>query len=52
VDGEGGNREVPPTEVLAEGEAALEEEGGSPGKDGFLRGREPKASDLPTATRS
>jgi predicted short-subunit dehydrogenase-like oxidoreductase (DUF2520 family) len=52
VEGEGGNREVPPTEGLAEGEAALEEEGGSRGKHGFPRGREPKASDLPTATRS
>jgi len=52
VEGEGGNREVPPTEVLAEGEAALEKEGGSRGKHGFPRGSEPKASDLPTATRS
>jgi len=52
VKGEGGNREVPPTEVLAEGEAALEKEGGSRGKHGFPRGSEPKASDLPTATRS
>ena len=51
VEEEGGNREVPPTEVLAEGEAALEE-GGSRGKHGFPRGSEPKASDLPTATRS
>ena len=51
VEEEGGNREVPPTEVLAEGEAVLEE-GGSRGKHGFPRGSEPKASDLPTATRS
>ena len=52
VEGEGGNREVPPTEVLAEGEAALEKEGGSRGKHGFPSESEPKASDLPTATRS
>jgi len=52
VEGEGRNREVPPTEVLAEGEAALEKECGSRGKHGFPRGSEPKASDLPTATRS
>jgi len=52
VEAEGGNREVPPTEVLAEGEVVLEEEGGPRGEHGFPRGSEPKASDLPTATRS
>jgi predicted short-subunit dehydrogenase-like oxidoreductase (DUF2520 family) len=52
VEGEGGNREVPPPEVLAGGEVDLEEEGGSRGKHGFPRGSEPKASDSPTATRA
>jgi ring-1,2-phenylacetyl-CoA epoxidase subunit PaaD len=46
VEGEGGNREVPPAEVLGGAEASTEEEGGSRGKHGFTRGRELKASDV------
>jgi predicted short-subunit dehydrogenase-like oxidoreductase (DUF2520 family) len=52
VEGEGGNREVPPPEALAGGEGDMGEEGGSRGKHGFPRGSEPKASDLRTATRA
>ena len=55
-----GRYRVPPNEIHmlrahvggALAEACPEEEGGSRGKHGFPRGREPKASDLPTATRS
>ena len=45
VEGEGGNREVPPDVVLGGAEATSEEEGGSRGKPGFPRGSEPQASD-------
>jgi hypothetical protein len=53
VEGEGGNREVSPL-LLSDARgglsgagvgAYLEKEGGSRGKHGFPRGREPKASD-------
>jgi len=46
VEGEGGNREVPPAEVLGGAEASAREEGGPRGKHGFTRGRELKASDV------
>jgi predicted short-subunit dehydrogenase-like oxidoreductase (DUF2520 family) len=49
VEGEGGNREVSPPSVLAEGEACSEEEGGSWGEHGFRHGSEPEASDEATA---
>jgi 1,2-phenylacetyl-CoA epoxidase catalytic subunit len=45
VEGEGGNREVPPPGILGGAEASLEEEGGSRGKPGFPRGSERKVSD-------
>ena len=45
VEGEGGNREVPPRALLGGAEANSEEEGGSRGKPGFPRGSEPKAND-------
>jgi hypothetical protein len=45
VEGEGGNREVPPRAVLGGAEANLEEEGGSWGKPGFPHGNETRASD-------
>jgi hypothetical protein len=44
--GPGGNREVPPREVLGDAEAYLEEVGGSRGKHGFTRGSEPQANDV------
>jgi hypothetical protein len=51
VEGAGGNREVPPREILgtrdylsgAPAEAHKEEEGGSWGKHGFPHASEPKA---------
>jgi hypothetical protein len=49
VEGEGGNREVPPFRLLGAAEAVSEEEGGSWGKHGFRHGSEPKASDAPTS---
>jgi hypothetical protein len=45
VEGVGGNREVPPEEVLGGAEACLEEEGGSRGKHGFPRATEPEAEE-------
>jgi hypothetical protein len=48
-EGDGGNREVPPTAILGVAEAKPEEEGGSRGKHGFARGSEPQASDAPTS---
>ena len=45
VEGEGGNREVPPLDLLGGAEANLEEEGGTWGKHGFPHGSEPKVSD-------
>jgi hypothetical protein len=45
VEGVGGNREVPPGEILGGAEAIAEEEGGTRGKHGFPRGNEPKARD-------
>jgi hypothetical protein len=46
--GLGGNREVPPRELLGGAEALPEKEGGSRGKHGFTRGSEPKANDVVT----
>jgi perosamine synthetase len=44
VEGEGGNREVPPSEILGvHAEASSEEEGGPWGKHGFPHGSEPEA---------
>jgi hypothetical protein len=43
VEGVGGNREVPPVEILGGAEACSEEEGGWRGKHGFLCATEPKA---------
>jgi hypothetical protein len=43
--GLGGNREVPPIEIVGGAEANLEEEGGPWGKHGFPHGSEPEASD-------
>jgi ATP-dependent helicase/nuclease subunit A len=40
VEGEGGNREVPPARIFGGAEASLEEEGGPRGKHGFPRGSE------------
>ena len=45
VEGVGGNREVPPVEVLGGAEASSEEEGGSWGKHGFPRATEPEAEE-------
>jgi hypothetical protein len=45
VEGVGGNRGVPPGELLGGAEARLEEEGGSWGRHGFPHGSEPTASD-------
>jgi hypothetical protein len=49
VEGDGGNREVPPIGLLGGAEATMEEEGGARGKHGFPRGSEPEASDAPTS---
>lgn len=46
VEGEGGNREVPPSGVLGGAEASLEEEGGSWGKHGFPHATEPEAEEV------
>jgi hypothetical protein len=43
--GLGGNREVPPIEILGGAEGNSEEEGGTWGKHGFPHGSEPEASD-------
>jgi hypothetical protein len=43
----GGNREVPPPQILGGAEARTEEEGGSWGEHGFPHGRKPKATDAP-----
>jgi hypothetical protein len=51
VEGAGGNREVPPLEILAvrgdlsgaRGEAYVQKEGGSWGKHGFPHATEPQA---------
>ena len=48
VEGDGGNREVPPVSVLGGAEANLEEEGGSGGKHGFLPATEPEAKEART----
>jgi hypothetical protein len=45
VEGAGGNREVPPYEILGGAEGNLEEEGGSRGKHGFPRATEPEAEE-------
>ena len=46
VEGEGGNREVPPREILGGAEASLEEEGGSWWKPGFHHATEPEAEEV------
>ena len=46
VEGVGGNREVPPVEILGGAGARLEEEGGSRGKHGFPRATEPEAEEV------
>jgi methylmalonyl-CoA mutase, C-terminal domain len=43
--GLGGNREVPPSDILGGAEATSEEEGGSRGKNGFPRGSELETHD-------
>jgi len=43
--GPGGNREVPPPELLDGVEANTEEEGGARGKHGFPRATEPEAEE-------
>jgi demethylmenaquinone methyltransferase/2-methoxy-6-polyprenyl-1,4-benzoquinol methylase len=48
VEGEGGNREVPPQEFLVGDEASVEEEGGSWGKPGFPHATEPEAKEVET----
>jgi hypothetical protein len=45
MEGEGGNREVPPVDVLGGAEARLDEEGGSWGKLGFPHATEPEAEE-------
>ncbi|HYY62975.1 MAG TPA: hypothetical protein VE688_00055 [Gaiellaceae bacterium] len=55
VEGEGGNREVPPPLLVGErggsiaaiADANLEEEGGSWGKHGFPHATEPEAEEQP-----
>ena len=47
VEGDGGNREVPPVGLLGVVEARLEEEGGSWGKPGFPHATEPEAEEVP-----
>jgi hypothetical protein len=46
--GFGGNREVPPREILGGAEAYSGEEGGPWGKHGFSHGSEPRANDVAT----
>jgi hypothetical protein len=48
VEGVGGNREVPPVELLGGAEACSEEEGGSWGKHGFHHATEPEAEEAAT----
>jgi hypothetical protein len=48
VEGDGGNREVPPAWILGGAEASLEEEGGPWGKHGFPHATEPEASEART----
>jgi hypothetical protein len=43
MEGEEGNRKVPPVEFLGLAEVTPEEEGGTRGKHGFTRGSEPEA---------
>jgi hypothetical protein len=45
AEGAGGNREVPPSEILGGAEANAEEEGGSWGKHGFPHATEPEAEE-------
>jgi hypothetical protein len=47
VEGVGGNREVPPGELLGGAEARLEEEGGSWGRHGFPHATEVEAREVP-----
>jgi hypothetical protein len=46
VEGVGGNRQVPPGEILGGAEARLEEEGGSRGKPCFPRATEREAEEV------
>ena len=46
VEGVGGNREVPPIEILGGAEANSEEEGGSWGRQGFPHATEPEAKEV------
>jgi hypothetical protein len=48
VEGVGGNREVPPVELLGGAEACPEEEGGSWGKHGLTHATEPEAREAAT----
>jgi hypothetical protein len=45
VEGEGGNREVPPSALLGGAEAIFEEEGGAWGKPSFPHATEPEAEE-------
>ena len=47
VEGEGGNREVPPHGILGGAEGNPEEEGGSWGKHGCPHATEPEAEEVP-----
>jgi hypothetical protein len=47
VEGVGGNRGVPPGELLGGAEARLEEEGGSWGRHGFPHATEVEAREVP-----
>lgn len=46
VEGAGGNREVPPIDLLGGAEPNLDEEGGSWGKPGFPHATEPEAKEV------
>jgi hypothetical protein len=48
VEGDGGNREVPPGWILGGAEASSEEEEGSWGKHGFPHATEPEAKEART----
>ena len=47
MEGEGGNREVPPVLFHGGAVAKSEKEGGSRGKHGFTRATEPEAEEVP-----
>ncbi len=48
VEGDGGNREVPPAWILGGAEVSLEEEGGPWGKRGLPHATEPEAREART----